>query len=327
LKKEDSLVYFLIVNFNGSEILHQCLQSVSNQKQCRTGILVVDNGSTDQSLHIIRQYAPKVMLLELDTNQGYAKASNLGLSQILRTEAQYIALINTDVILSPNWTQEMTQFMVRQRCDLAQSIITTYRCNQVVDSLGIGISRHFKIYDRGRGKPLQNAQTASSTIFGPCFAAALFRREVVEQLRIGDSFLDETFISFYEDVDCCFRAVSSGFRAGLLSKPLCDHRRSFTADRNLSQKYYLIGRNYWILIQKHVPLKWIIKKIPHILSQHFWFWLRSGRSATQLVTFATGSVLGLMRLLQSILSLDSAPQREHSHPEDVIRRILEGYYE
>lgn len=327
MKEDDRLVCFLIVNFNGSEVLDQCLQSVLNQDYRQMAMVVVDNGSTDRSCHIIRQYTPKVTLLGLDKNYGYAKANNLGLRHILKMDAEYIAFINTDVVLSPDWTHEMIQLMSHHGSDLVQSIITGYPNDQVVDSLGIGISRHFHVYDRGRGTLLPNVQQSSDVIFGPCFAAALVRRDVVERLRVGDEFFDETFTSSLEDVDFCFRANAYGFRGDLLLKPLCHHRRSFTADRLPSKKYFLVGRNYWLLIRKHIPMKWIIKKSPYILFRQFSLLLRSGRSVTQLVSFMTGFGLGIMKLLQSMFSLSPVIQKGYPHQEEVILRILEGNYE
>ena len=293
----DRLVVFVVVNYNGAAVLRPCVDSILAQRHQNLRLIIVDNHSSDHSAQETVERYPSVEVILLEKNSGYAKANNIGIEAALRLRPDYIALVNNDVELREEW----------------------------LDSLGIGISRNLHVYDRGHGEVLDE-KGADRLLFGPCFAAALFRSDAVKDLPRAGGFLDESLISFYEDVEWCFRANLQGLRAGLLYRPLCSHRRSFTADRIRPTKSYLIGRNYFLVIGTYLPLSTLAAKALPILSRRGLLWARTLRHPLSFLAFLWGSLVGIVSLPGRRLSTRRFLRDRQATLSAFSRRIREGQY-
>ncbi|MBN1270669.1 MAG: glycosyltransferase family 2 protein [Candidatus Aminicenantes bacterium] len=325
MKATNDLVYFIVVNFNASSIIEECLNSILSQDYKTFKILIVDNKSTDRSVDLIRKRYPNLKLITLDKNYGFARANNIAVNRIRKENPGFFVFINTDVIIDSRWLSSCVRFLTDNQYEFAQSIITNYESMETIDSLGIGISRHLKIYDRKSGQSL-SAKNNDKTIFGPCFAAAIFKREVIELLSGEHKFLNEEFNTFYEDVDCCFRANYNGFKAGLLSIPLSKHRRSFTADRQPFRKYFFIGRNYFLILGKHIPLGIFLKNLVWIILDRFVFLLNSIKQPSFFFGFLIGSFFGILKIINKILLSERHAQGKMRYKTEVLDKIKRGFY-
>ena len=167
---------------------------------------------------------------------------------------------------------------------------------------------------------------ADRPLFGPCFAAALFRSDAVKGLSRAGGFLDERLVSFYEDVEWCFRANLQSLRAGLLHRPLCSHRRSFTADRIRPTKSYLIGRNYFLVIGAYLPLSTLAAKAFPILSRRGLLWARTLRHPLSFLAFLWGSLVGIASLPGRRLSTRRFLRERRTALSALLQRIREGQY-
>lgn len=320
-----SSVYVIVVNFNGSAILDECLTALQQQRLNSIEIMVVDNGSTDDSIALIRNNYPSVKLIALDKNEGFAKAHNIALEQALKENPQAIAFVNTDAVLHPDWLPSVLGFMEGSEFDLVQTLIVRHDNPGRIDSAGIGVSRSLKIYDRQNGRSARSVEE-DREIFGPCFAAAAFRARVFQSLRDDHGYLDETFGSFYEDVDFCFRANLAGYKSALLADPLCRHRRSFTADRTPFRKYFYLGRNYFLVLAKHIPSIALLKNLPALLFDRLTFVLRTIGHPRYFCGFALGSIIGAVRLTAFKLSVKGRT-RKRDGSSGLLRKIKKGDYE
>jgi GT2 family glycosyltransferase len=263
--------------------------------------MVVDNGSTDGSVDLIRNTYPHVELIALERNEGFARAHNIALELVLKKDPRAIALVNTDAVLDSAWLLSVMNFMEDSGYDLVQSIICMHPDPERTDSAGIGIDPSLKIYDRQHGESV-NCVEGPTEIFGPCFAAAAFRAEVFPTIRDNHGYLDETFGSYYEDVDFCFRARAKGYTSGLLAEPLCRHRRSYTADRRPFFKYFYLGRNYLLVLTKHIPPHMLLEKLPRILLNRLAFGFRTIGHPRNFCGFTLGTILGLIRFTGRLFS-------------------------
>nr|MDQ3936369.1 glycosyltransferase family 2 protein [Actinomycetota bacterium] len=98
----------VIPNWNGRDWLPACLDSIAAQTLAPSEVVVVDNGSTDGSLELLRERG--VRMIELGRNTGFAFAVNRGIEA---AEAELVALVNTDVVLEPDWLERMTAALAR----------------------------------------------------------------------------------------------------------------------------------------------------------------------------------------------------------------------
>ena len=99
-----SEVKVVILNWNGYAHLRTFLPSVLRDTPEKVGIVVADNGSTDGSAEMLRAEFPRVEVLLLDRNYGYAGGYNRALACI---EADYYILLNSDVETSPGWCEPL----------------------------------------------------------------------------------------------------------------------------------------------------------------------------------------------------------------------------
>ncbi|MDY3530096.1 glycosyltransferase family 2 protein [Riemerella anatipestifer] len=93
-------VVTIIVTYNGMRWLDKCLSSIRNSKY-PTDVIVIDNGSTDETISFIKTHFPEVYLIESKENLGFGKANNLGISLGLKQDADFFLLLNQDAYLFP----------------------------------------------------------------------------------------------------------------------------------------------------------------------------------------------------------------------------------
>ena len=99
----------VILNWNGAEMLRQYLPSVvAHSKGEGIEVCVADNGSTDNSLEVMRQEFPDVRLILLDKNYGFAEGYNRALAEV---DAEYSLLLNSDVEVTEGWLEPMLEYM------------------------------------------------------------------------------------------------------------------------------------------------------------------------------------------------------------------------
>lgn len=326
LKENDKLTYFVVVNFNAASVIEECLDSLQYQDYRAFKILVVDNKSSDCSTDLIRQKYPFVNLITLKKNSGFARANNIAIHAIMKEDPEYIAFINPDAVLDPTWLSSLIQFVRDYQYDFGQSLIMRYDQRKEVDSCGIGISKNLSIYDRKCGDSILT-HSRDEAIFGPCFAAALFKRKVIASVKRDYQFFDEEFFTFYEDVDFCFRANFNGLKAGLFPKALCWHRRSFTANKYPFRKYYFIARNYLLILGKHIPLGIIMQCSVKIILSRMALLLKSMRHPLSFLGFLTGSFVGILKAFQKIIESPYRKGNRTAQKVAVLEMIKKDFYE
>src|SRR5438105_4757318 len=145
----DSTVSVVIVNWNGAQHLDECLASLRAQTLCdEMEVIVIDNGSTDGSIELLERHRQFVRVIPNSTNVGFAAGCNQG---IRASRSEFIALLNNDTVVEPNWLEELVKAM-RQAPDLGccTSKILSYYAHDVIDNAG-----HLVCGDgltRGRGR-------------------------------------------------------------------------------------------------------------------------------------------------------------------------------
>jgi GT2 family glycosyltransferase len=103
----DKKIAVVILNWNGVEMMRRFLPSIVSYSQ-EADVIVADNGSTDDSLQMLRAEFPAVRIIQLDRNYGFAEGYNKALSQIGHP---YSILLNSDVEVSPGWLRPMLDYM------------------------------------------------------------------------------------------------------------------------------------------------------------------------------------------------------------------------
>ena len=238
------VVTVIIVNWNGRSWLQQCLPTLAVQTYSDYKILVVDNGSTDDSVAWLAQQWPDAHVLPLDQNLGFASANNIG---IRATNSPFIALLNNDTLVDPGWLEALVTAVSEPNIGMVASCIVKWNQPHLLDSAGIQIDRAGIAWNRGWGQPVDLAATPCD-VFGPSGAAALYRRKMLDDIGI----FDEEFFAYYEDVDLAWRAQRAGWRCQYTPNARVRHWHSATALKIPNYKNFLNGRNkIWTILKNY----------------------------------------------------------------------------
>ena len=168
-------------------------------------------------------------LWALAENLGFSCALNWGISH---TEGDLLLSLNPDTIVRQDSVWEMVRAMEgRERRGERVGIVAPKLLQAsdptILDSTGLFVDRRRRPYDRGQGEPDRWQYDAQSYAFGACGAAALYRRAMLEDLKLGGQFFDEGFFAYYEDADLAWRAHLRGWRCIYAPHAVATHARGW----------------------------------------------------------------------------------------------------
>ena len=175
-----SRISVIIVAWNAEAFLGQCLASVFAQTGVDCEVIVVDNHSQDTTPEILKSYQDRLLLVRNDANRGFCAANNQGIS---RATGELILTLNSDVILAPDYARLLQRFLVdHPNTAMAQGKLLRFD-GVTIDSLGLALSAAKRLFDSNAGEPDGERFNQPREIFGPCAAAALYRRDALEAVH------------------------------------------------------------------------------------------------------------------------------------------------
>ncbi|MFQ5574284.1 MAG: glycosyltransferase family 2 protein [Terriglobia bacterium] len=219
------LVSIIVVNFNGNKWLKPCMEALSGQTYGDIEVIVVDNGSTDGSVEELKKGFPSVSVLENEANAGFAQAVNQGIEA---TTGQYVVPLNPDVVLTPSYVSEMveTANIGPKVGSVSGKLLRSDEKNsKIIDSVGHLMFKNRLSANRGDEEVDRGQYEVLEPVFGTCGAAALYKRGMLEDIKIGGEYFDETFFAFWEDVDLDWRANLMGWTCLYTPRALAYHYR------------------------------------------------------------------------------------------------------
>ncbi len=251
----------IIPTYNGATLLPPCLDALRNQTRQDFLVTVVDDGSSDDTLALLAQHYPDVQVVQLPHNRGLAAAVNAGLQA---TTAPYVVLLNNDTEADPHWLAALigaleryphyafaaSKLLLASERGRIHSTGDYYRPNGVPDSRGV--------WQRDRGQ-----YDTLSEVFGPCAAAAAYRRSILVQLAQDGRVLDEDLVMYCEDVDLNLRARLHGYRTLYVPQAVVYHRLSATGGGTLAS--YYCGRNFLLVWLKNMPRADLVHAAPALV--------------------------------------------------------------
>lgn len=233
-------VAIVVLNWNGLEVLGDCLRSIYALRYAPLEVVVVDNGSTDGSLEMVRDSFPGCILLRNETNLGFAKGNNQGIELALDRGSDYVMMLNNDALLDP---ESLTLLVQRAESDPQIGAVSPkiYFADPS-DRLWFGGGTFS--YWKGRNGHLGYMQKDSPAWNLPGEAqfisgcALLASRKAWQ--KVGG--FDESLFAYCEDVDWSLRARKSGFKLFYEPQAVVWHRESFSTLRNDWQSSYMYYR-------------------------------------------------------------------------------------
>ena len=245
----------VILNWNGAEMLSRFLPSVIEHSP-EAEVIVADNGSTDDSLHLLAEQFPQVRTILLDRNYGFAEGYNRALAQV---DSDLYMLLNSDVRVEEGWLTPMLDYMEAHpevaacqpkiRCEWAPDMLEyAGACGGYIDRLGFPFCRGriMNTVERDEGQYDTIAQVAWAT-----GAALLVRRDAYWEA----GGLDGRFFAHQEEIDLCWRLRSRGYGIVCIPQSVVYHVGGGTLPKESPRKAYLNFRNNLILLYKNMPKK------------------------------------------------------------------------
>lgn len=260
LSKKSPLIAIIIVNWNGKNYLKTCLFSLKSQSYPRNKIkiIVVDNASIDNSCKWIHRNYPDIKIIKNKINLGFAKANNIGMSEILKDKnVKYIVTLNNDTEVDEDWLTHLVNFMeINKKVGISVGKILQFKNRKLIDSAGDFFAKNtYRVINRGYNEKDEGQYNLSMPILSACAAASIYRRSTLEDIKINGEFFDNNFISYLEDVDLNIRARLKGWECYYVPKAIVYHLGSATSSR-ISKVYkeYHSRKNRVIIAFKNFPI-------------------------------------------------------------------------
>jgi GT2 family glycosyltransferase len=236
MQTPNHLVSVTIVTYNSQPFIQRCIDSVLAQDWSPVEVIVVDNASSDRTSSLLESYRDRIQVILNPDNRGFTAAQN---QAIRLAKGNWILALNPDVRLAPDFVR-----LLLQGGNLDPRIGTV--CGKLLralpgleipternlDSAGIYFTPTFRHFDRGSLRPDCDEYNRPAYVFGATAAAALYRREMIEDISVDGEFFDEDFFFYREDADVSWRAQLQGWRCLYLPEAVGYHvRRVFPGHR------------------------------------------------------------------------------------------------
>ncbi len=302
MKIQSGLVSVVIINFNGAVHIERCIKTIEAQSYPEIEILVIDNGSTDGSLALVQELANEDRIrLFAGANVGSSKANNLGIRE---SNGEFVLVLNADAFPLPDYIQEcVAAFRNDELIGTVIGKLVSDANDSIIDSAGIYFYREGLSCDRGFGEKDLGQYDMQEFVDGACCAAALYRRTMLEDIRIGEEFYDDDFFAFVEDAEISFHAAVRGWKTLYLPIAVVRHMRGGSSENMKEFTCYLNERNTRLFLQKGFNL--IARPSDRILQAV----VLAGRRITQFRYLSTTS---RSRLRKEVKELKSKMERKRS---------------
>jgi len=257
-----------LVTWNGEKYILDCLAHLFNQTFKDFSLLIIDNGSSDATLDLIKEKYPHLKIVVHKENQGFAKAHN---QAVHWTRSDYVLMLNQDIILEPDYLAKLVLFMDNHlQAGSATGKLRQWHNKQktnYIDTVGLAIYKNHRVVDLGSGEMDKGQYDTEEQVFGVSGAAPIFRRQALEDVAMNGQFFDEDFFSYKEDVDLAYRLRWRGWQAWKMPSAIGYHDRSVAgAARKMTNNQIAMARkqkskfanfhsyrNHWYMLIKNAP--------------------------------------------------------------------------
>jgi GT2 family glycosyltransferase len=254
-----------IVTWNSVKLLTSCLEALLQQTITDLDVVIVDNASDDGTCEFIEQHYPSLLLIQNKTNTGFCHAHN---QAIRASSSEFVMPLNSDVVMTPTYIEQMLYALDRyENAGIACGKLYLPD-GKTLDGAGLAINKARRQYLRGHlGQDCDEFDTPQY-VFGADGAAPLYRRKMLDDIKLDDEFFDEYFFAHKEDLDLSWRAQLYGWKCIYVPTAIAYHDRTFKpgAREEMSDevKLHAVKNRYLAILKNDLP-RLFVRHLPHIL--------------------------------------------------------------
>jgi N-acetylglucosaminyl-diphospho-decaprenol L-rhamnosyltransferase len=230
-----------IPHLQGTERLQRALRSLGEQTR-PVDVVVVDNGSSDGSVELVREEFPEVALVEMGANLGFGRAIDRAVEE---RAADPLILLNDDVECEPRFVEAMLD-AAAEGAEAVAGVLVQEADPGTIDSAGVVADRTLMGFDYLHGEPLAAAPGAPDPL-GPTGGAALYRLDAFR----GVGGFDERIFLYYEDLDLALRIRAAGGRCRLAPDARAIHAYSASSGAASGFKYSHTGWSRGYMLRRY----------------------------------------------------------------------------
>jgi GT2 family glycosyltransferase len=221
-----------IVTYNSGRYIRRCLEAVLRQKGVPLEVTVVDNASSDDTREILEDFEGRIRVILSEENLGFAAAQNRAIAS---SDSEWVLTLNPDVLMLPGFLRKLLDAGLSDPhtgavCGKLLSIGPGFEPlpQRRLDSTGMYFTPSMRHFDRGWHELDDHSFDRTDYVFGASAAAALYRREMIEDVAVDGDFFDPDFFAYREDADVAWRALLMGWRCTYTPDATAYHVRSVT---------------------------------------------------------------------------------------------------
>lgn len=249
--KDFEIVSIIIPNYNGSELLKSCIESLIKESNYVLDLIIIDNASTDNSVNYLKNLKQsnnvQYRFIINKENLGFAVAVNQGISL---AKGEFICLLNNDIEVSESFISNMIA-CIKSNSNIfsVSSKMIQFHNRKLIDDAGDEYNLLAWTKKVGEGKSI-TCYTKSREIFSSCAGAAIYRKSILNEI----GYFDENFFAYMEDVDISYRALINGYKNVYCPEAICYHVGSASSGSRYNEfKTTLAPRNNIWIIYKNMP--------------------------------------------------------------------------
>jgi GT2 family glycosyltransferase len=240
--KQDS-IYIILVTYNGEKWIRECLRSLIDTINVNTKVIIIDNASSDMTKETISEEFNQITVKSLQLNQGYGVACNIGIEYAYKEGAEFVIVLNQDVILEPKWLEPLIS--ASKKCSKI-GVLSPFQIKYDSDEENISqkIIMKEQIFKLPDDIHLDPEIYPVRSVVGACLC---FPRKTLE--KVGG--FDPGYFMYGEETDLCERIIYHGMFPVIVKNSIIRHysaRKDFDISSPMSKYYF---RNQYLLFLKN----------------------------------------------------------------------------
>ncbi len=248
------MTYIILVNYNGFQDTKECVHSILEGDNCNSHIVIVDNGSTDESVQQLQEIcSERVTLLCAEKNLGFSGGNNLGIQYAMEQGAEYVMLLNNDTVVTTSFMKPMLETVRKYNNKAAVTCKIKYfhDAQKLWYAGGYFDKWTSRTTHRGINEIDQGQYDVSEEVSFVSGCCVLLPVEMIQHIGL----MAEDYFLYCEDTEYCCRITANGYQLVYEPAGCIYHKVSSSTGRTSDATTYYNVRNKQYLIDEYIVLR------------------------------------------------------------------------